>query len=180
MSETEYTLGTQCGITFAGLKPASLFWMKNRCVAALGTYEEAFSKRGFSFRILKRDEERCLLFVFHGVRLKNVLFDPANRAFLKSRGYRYDTADEAVALLKERIAGDGAFPHEVGIFLGYPLEDVQGFLHSASEGVCLSGYWKVYAEPEKKAKLFADYRRCQGRIACKLSEGDSLTAIFKV
>lgn len=180
LSETEYTLGTQCGITFAGLKPASLFWMKNRCVESLGTYAEAFAKRDFAFKVLRENDGKSLLFVYHRVRLKNVLFRECNREFLESRGYRYGTTEEAVELLKERISGDGEFPHEVGIYLGYPLDDVLGFMNSSSEGVCFAGYWKVYAEPEKKAKLFAQYRRCSDRICCKLSEGDSLTAIFKV
>lgn len=38
-----------------------------------------------------------------------------------------------------------AFPHEIGLFLSYPPEDVRGFIeHKGHESKC-EGCWKVYA-----------------------------------
>ena len=42
------------------------------------------------------------------------------------------------------------FPHEIGIFLGYPLSDVLGFINN--ETCCCMGAWKVYSP--KKAEYF--------------------------
>ena len=50
------------------------------------------------------------------------------------------------------------FPHEMGIFLGYPLGDVKGFIVHGGKNYLYSGYWKVYEnveETRKKFQLFA-------------------------
>lgn len=36
------------------------------------------------------------------------------------------------------------FPHEMGILLGYPVEDVEGFIINNGKNELYTGYWKVY------------------------------------
>ena len=61
----------------------------------------------------------------------------------------------------------GEFPHEVGLFLGYPPEDVKGFIdHRANDFKC-AGLWKVYGDEEKARSLFEKYRKCT-EIYCTL------------
>lgn len=50
--------------------------------------------------------------------------------------------------------GQIEFPHEIGAFLEYPVEDVRGFLENKGENFLYSGYWKVYHNPSKTIKLF--------------------------
>jgi hypothetical protein len=57
--------------------------------------------------------------------------------------------------LKSRFSDPGGFPHEVGIFLGYPLEDVISFSAGKSSPYTCHGYWKVYFRPEKAERTFA-------------------------
>ena len=57
-----------------------------------------------------------------------------------------------------------AFPHEIGLFLGYPPEDVQGFLdHRPCK---CSGCWKVYGDENKAKKTFDLYKKCE-RVYCQ-------------
>jgi hypothetical protein len=70
------------------------------------------------------------------------------------------------------------FPHEIGIFLNYPLEDVKGFITSPNSGVKCVGYWKVYEDEEAKKKTFELYDKCTGNIVNKLLGGKSLQTIF--
>lgn len=177
MSETEYLLGTHCGITFAGIKAASLFGMKRRCEACLGRYEEYFSRRGFGFLPMKTDEERILLYVYNRRQLEEILFEPSNRRFLEEEGYRYGKVEEALDILKQRMQS-GEFPHEIGIFLHYPLEDVKGFIAHPNDGVKLVGCWKVYEGEERKKRLFETYKKCTQRIREKLMDGVRLEDIF--
>lgn len=179
MSETEYALGFHCGITFAGLKAASLFWIRRDQTAALRYYARCFAGKDFRFTVLREQDEKLLIYVFHRPRLRAILEDGANRRFLSGCGYEYSDIESAVDELKKRLEGEEKFPHEIGIFLGYPLEDVAGFMRDPCKGVCLSGYWKVYADPDGKAKIFERYRRCSCCICRKLTEGTPLTAIFK-
>lgn len=61
--------------------------------------------------------------------------------------------------LKKRLSQSEAFPHEIGLFLGYPLEDVIGFCRHKGEGCKLCGYWKVYGDVESARKSFALFDR---------------------
>lgn len=180
MSEAEYALGYHCGITFAGLKVASLFRIDREAFRALADVRFCFAKRGFRFAVIGRSGGKDLLYVFHLPRLQEILFDEANAAFLRSCGYAYRSVGEALLQLRCRLCGGAGFPHEIGVFLGYPLDDVQGFIRGDRERECLAGYWKVYSEPEKKARLFAKYRRCSECICSKLREGKTLATIFRV
>lgn len=180
MSEAEFMLGYHCGVTFAGLKPASLFWMKDEQIAASEECRKRFAQKNFRFAALRRSEGKSLLYVFQSERLKEVLFDENNRVFLRSCGYEYADVGEAVAQLRRRICSGGRFPHEIGVFLGYPLEDVCGFIKNEGGGVCFSGCWKAYGESEKKAKLFDRYKKCSECVCRKIMQGKPLAAIFKL
>ena len=51
------------------------------------------------------------------------------------------------------------FPHELGLLLGYPAEDVRGFMGIGHKKCLYTGYWKVYEKPEEKIALFSEYDR---------------------
>lgn len=178
MSETEYALAAHCGITFAGIKAASLFSLKKQCEQCLAGYAEHFNRRGFVFMILRDDGERILVYVYNKSQLKRILSDAANKRFLEREGYRYDSTEQALAQLKDKMK-NGGFPHEIGIFLSYPLEDVKGFIDHPKDGVQLVGYWKVYEGAEQKKKLFDVYEKCTRKITERLAGGTPLKAIFR-
>ena len=181
MSDTGYALGVNCGITFAGLKPASLFWLKDEQCEQLAYYRKCFAKRRFRFMAVKRAEGRRLFYVFNQSRLEELLFEEKNRRFLNARGYEYQNIGGALRELKRRLEEGDCFPHEVGLFLGYPLEDVRGFMENASGGMCLEcGYWKVYGRHQEKVRLFERYRKCSRCICDKLSSGMPIEEIFKL
>ena len=72
------------------------------------------------------------------------------------------------------------FPHEIGVFLGYPIEDVKGFIESPHSGYKTVGTWKVYSNEECAAKTFEQYRRCSQNICQKMVSGFDLADIFGV
>ena len=53
--------------------------------------------------------------------------------------------------------GSAEFPHELGIFLGYPLADVKGFIEHNGKDFLYQGYWKVYENVEERKKMFSIY-----------------------
>ena len=64
------------------------------------------------------------------------------------------------------------FPHEIGLFLDYPPEDVRGFLeHRGAESLAV-GYWKVYGNVEKARRAFRRYRRAECDAARSLLNGN--------
>lgn len=177
MSETEFMIGRHCGVTFAGLKIASLVSLARGEEDVIACLSRRFANKGFAFRLLREDEERLLVYICHRDRLEEYLSMPKVRAFLARFGYDYTSAEEALEQLKERMSGE--FPHEIGVFLGYPLSDVRGFIADPN-GCILCGCWKVYSNAEEAAKTFERYKRCSACICRHMQRGRSLTQIFNV
>ena len=57
-----------------------------------------------------------------------------------------------------------------GLFLGYPPEDVEGFIYRRSEAK-YTGYWKVYGDVESAQRTFQRYRRCTDNYLKQASRG---------
>lgn len=179
MSRLEYSLGRTCGLTFAGIKTGSLVKIRAGDAERLGYYINCFKKRNIYFKILKRDQNFLLLFVYDKQRLEQRLKSAEIKKFLSGFGYAYDDVRSAICTLQLRLAGD-EFPHEIGVFLDYDLGDVQRFIQSPFEGVLLNGYWKVYGDVENKARLFERYAKCTDNICGKLLSDKPLVEIFNV
>ncbi len=177
MSETEYALGRTCGMTFAGIKPASLVSVKKQGRATLSGIVRRFARKGFSYAVLHEGEERTLVCVYHTAQLGRLLFSREIRAFLEGLGYRYESVGEAIACLKARMGEH--FPHEVGVFLGYPLHDVKGFIADPRGGTPC-GAWKAYGDEENAVRTSARWRRCSDAVCRMMDSGKSLTQIFGV
>jgi len=58
------------------------------------------------------------------------------------------------------MSGISSFPHEIGVFLGYPLHDVIGFINNAGKNSCCCGYWKVYNEQDDARRRFRRFNKC--------------------
>lgn len=50
------------------------------------------------------------------------------------------------------------FPHEIGLFLGYPAEDVKGFIENKAACSKCSGCWKVYGDEQAARILFKNIK----------------------
>ena len=79
------------------------------------------------------------------------------------------------AFRKSRLQND---LNEIGIFLGYPLADVKGFIENAGKNSKCSGCWKVYCNECEAIKTFKKFEKCkkvyqklwlQGRSIAKLT-----------
>lgn len=118
-----------------------------------------------------------MLYVYHRDGLRKMLFDEDVRNFLYQCGYRYGSVSEAIGQLKKRMSGE--FPHEIGVFLGYPLCDVCGFMRDP-DGCLFCGVWKVYDNEEQAKRTFEKFRRCSDCICRHMQRGKSLVQIFNV
>ena len=77
-----------------------------------------------------------------------------------------------------RIAMSKDFPHEIGLFLGYPIEDVVGFIRYAGKGCKLSGLWKVYGDAEAASRLFDRLSRVCHAVTRRVDKGETLLEVF--
>ncbi len=107
------------------------------------------------YEISKSDSHTCVLF-YDETSLSEKIMNPPVLDFLASKGY--ENRERLIDILTTlRKHSTGCCPNEVGLFLGYPLEDVLGFIANDGKNCLTCGYWKVYADPEAKQILFNTY-----------------------
>lgn len=75
-------------------------------------------------------------------------------------------------LMRRMQQADSEFPHEVGLFLSYPPEDVKGFINNEAANYKYIGLWKVYGDEEGAKRTFARYKKCT-ELYCKLWQSGS-------
>ena len=134
---------------------------------------------GLKIRFLCKCKSRVLAYVYCEELLKIVLKDTQTSAFLEDCGYNKDmSVDEMLTVLESRITC-GSFPHEIGVFLGYPIEDVLGFIKNNGENFLFCGFWKVYSDPDGARMKFDKYVYCRNFLCNKISQGHDIYQALK-
>ncbi len=117
--------------------------------------------KGVALSVLKKTQDKALVYIYRADELARALRNEGVRHLLKSCGYgRFDVGG-ALETLKSRLNDADAFPHEIGVFLGYPLEDVLGFIENGGKNCLTCGCWKVYANECAALKAFRRYEKCK-------------------
>lgn len=117
-------------------------------------------KRGVDITVLSERENSSLVYVYRKNRLEADLNNSQAADILRNFGYQHSGAEECIKHLSERIAKSSCFPHEIGLFLGYPVEDVKGFIEHKGQDFKCTGYWKVYCNECEAQKTFERYKKC--------------------
>lgn len=164
----EKELIRHCSPTLASLKTASLFTLEfadrsepNVLNAALREWNRRLSDKGVAMLALRETPERALIYVFRIKKLQSALCCPGVESFLGENGYESASVGAALSTLRAHLAGLAGFPHEIGIFLGYPLDDVIGFIENKGRNCKRAGCWKVYCNECEAVKTFARYKKCE-------------------
>ena len=160
----------QCAPVLAGLKPAGLFRYETRDCADLArrvrSWNEQLNGKGLRVRVVKgcARTHRFLIYVYREAQLSAVLADRAVQEFLRQEGYQLPAEQEQTgALLNQlsrRLCCQAEFPHEIGVFLGYPLPDVVGFIENRGQNFTCCGCWKSYGEPVAARRRFDQLSKC--------------------
>ena len=161
----------QCAPVLAGLKPAGLFRYETRDCADLArrvrSWNEQLASKGLSVRVLKGcvRTHQFLIYVYREARLRAIFADEAVRAFLAREGYQLPQSREQTGImltqLSRRLCCSAEFPHEIGVFLGYPLTDVVGFIENRGRNFTCCGCWKAYGNAKEAEKTFCKYKKCR-------------------
>lgn len=116
--------------------------------------KEVLSDINLNYGVLREAEEYLILLIYSEELLYKVFQRKENQKFLIDLGYKLScTIDQMVKKLINRYSIYNC-PHELGVFLGYPISDVKAFMNCSRENCLLCGYWKVYSNEEKAKKVF--------------------------
>ena len=162
--------------TLAGIKTGSLFPCpcedREDLLADIRRLNRRLSPKGLCLLPIRFLAGQALLYLYRPAELRRDLRDARVSELLRQAGYEDESCARCVARLACRFRESGEFPHEVGLFLSYPPEDVKGFIaHRANDFKC-AGLWKVYGDEEKARALFAKYKKCT-EIYCALWQSGS-------
>lgn len=168
-----------CAPTLAGIKTANMFSFKYSLASTLYAELEAanqkLNKKGVYIEILTLCPQRALIYVYRRQKLQEDLSEVGVKRLLWWNGYRGEDLSEHLAYLKKRIAQNDTFPHEVGVFLGYPLHDVVGFIEHKGKNYKCYGFWKVYDNEIETLKLFQKFKKCTEVYLRVFATGRSIT-----
>ena len=175
-------LAAQCSPVIKGIKPSNLlmlrdygagegWWLVRR--ALWGTSLEAKCLYGTS--------QTSMWLVYRKDLLGDQLDGREQKQFLEAYGYRTGRLPILLGRLSKRLGsykrGEQEFPHELGVFLGYPMEDVRGFIsHKGKDSIC-TGYWKVYGNAAQARRLFALYDDAREDVSRRMKQGIGLKQI---
>lgn len=164
--------------TLAGLKTGSLFTcpfgeeqVMQDCVRC---WNHALAPKGLRVMPLRWQNGRALIYLYRPARLAKDLQRPEARALLTPRGYCCEAPARCLGRLMQRLRERTDFPHEIGLFLSYPPEDVQGFIQSPVCGFKCVGCWKVYGDAQAARQTFGRYRRCTEIYCARYAQGTTL------
>ena len=196
----ERKLVAHCSPAIAGLKPANMFTchLKGarghagpKCASlgfldfshALESCRGRLAGQGVRIHVLAQRPTSMLLLVYRPQLLGHALNQPREAAFLAALGYEPADVQACLRHLARRVTASDqlagaqrtcAFPHEVGLFLGYPYEDVVAFIANGGSGSVACGCWKVYSQERDAVECFCRYKECTRECARRYEQGAAL------
>lgn len=160
----------KCAPTMAGLKTANLFGYpcsdKEELYRSVRELNRILVPCHLRLMILKYDGQRALLYLCRPSYLMRDLSDPLAAEILSQLGYPVESVAHCIAELQARLTENAEFPHEIGLFLGYPPVDVYGFIMNKAQCAKCVGTWKVYGNVEEAEKKFRMYKKCTRCYQC--------------
>lgn len=181
LENIETQLALQCAPLITGLKVSNLL------IISKGNEEvvkRILNRTGISYYRLIRTRTKTTFLLFRRNELEEFLSDENVRNVLMKAGYKSLQIDKILRTFSLRyeayIQGDKSFPHEMGLLLGYPVEDVVGFVENNGKNFLYSGYWKVYENQKAKVKLFDKYKVAEETLIHLLSNGLSMSDIIDI
>ena len=161
---SEETLVQLCAPTLAGLKTGNLFAAEYHSPQEVRDQVRRLNRvlvpRGLRAMPMRYGKARALIYVYRPDRLQKDLMDEQAKSLLREQGYDGLAPAGCLSRLRQRLTQEPEFPHEIGLFLGYPAEDVAGFIaHGARDAKC-TGFWKVYGDPVQAEETFRRFRKC--------------------
>lgn len=172
-------MALQCAPLITGLKVANLLIVPSengKCV------REILDGTDISYRKLSESGAKTTFFLYRESHLAAWLALGENAEFLQDAGYDGTLLDDVLKLVQVRYqayARDGEpFPHEIGVLLGYPAEDVKGFVVNSGKNYLYSGYWKVYGNLAEKKLLFYRFDRAKEALIQLVSKGISMRNVI--
>ena len=167
-----FRVATQCAPVLKGVKISNLI----RVHPGEGQkIRKRLKDSGIICVSLYQDGTMDVLFLYRYRQLEQHLRQPVVWQFLRKYGYEAWDIASVLRRLKTRYhqyaAGGGEFPHELGVLLEYPVEDVEGFIRNQGENCLVCRYWKVYGNRQQAERTFRLYDAAREQALWEIVKG---------
>jgi len=180
LKDVETQLAMQCAPVIMGLKISNLLIIPNENV---NKAKEIITGSNLSYFILLKNEEKTTLLLYWSDKLKQYLSKQEVKELLWELGYQKITLEYLFPIFIRRYVlyckRGGNFPHEMGILLGYPIEDVRGFIENEGRNFIYTGYWKVYEHVGEKLQIFKEFELAKKILLQLMSRGISMAEVIR-
>lgn len=178
---SEEMIVKHCAPTLAGIKTGNLFSCpyKSRKMLCdeICSVNRCLVPKGVRVIPLRFSEGHVLIYVYRPARLETDLSSKQATKLLEPLGYTESKCSRCIVRLIERLRECDEFPHEIGLFLSYPPEDVRGFIDNAARNFKCVGCWKVYGDEQQARKQFSRFARCTECYCRKFRQGFDLNRL---
>ena len=164
-------------LVIAGVKPAVTVAMKKNNKKAYNgwnNFGKSFIENiNLKFIELRESENSIIVMIYDEDILEKELKQKSHIEFLENIGYSYEAEiNHHINTLKSRYE-EYHCPHELGLFLGIPFEDVKDFMECTTKKCLLCGYWKVYNDSSQAKTIFDKYDKVKEYTIKNMLEGNS-------
>ena len=161
----DHYLIEHCAPTLASIKTANLFRVsfdtQKNLFDAVRRWNNTLRDKGVLCFCLCLHEHTALIYVVRMSRLQMICLTRLSVSFFPPLAIQAKMQSTLSFVLRQHLMQSDTFPHEIGIFLGYPLADVKGFIINHGHNCLCCGDWKVYSDPENAVKTFRRYCKCK-------------------
>ena len=180
LTQVETKMALQCAPIITGIKMSNLLIVTTEDEDAVRTI---LKKTGIIHYCLLRQEDKTTFLLFRIPELAAYLQDPNVRQTFAANGYLDLSLGGILRTFQHRyetyMNQGEEFPHEMGLLLGYPIEDVRGFIKHKGKNYLYAGYWKVYENVEEKKELFEAYESAKEALILLVSGGYRMRSIIQ-
>lgn len=171
-------IAVQCAPLLAGLKPSNLLTIPQGMEQELRNLLHGTNCSIYCFT--EYDGKQVYL-LYRVNELMVYLTERSVQELLWKLGYKGGELLTLLQKVSERYTAHkrkkAEFPHELGLLLGYPAVDVQGFMEHQGKNFLYSGYWKVYGNVRETVLLFREFGRAKEAVVQLVDKGYSISDI---
>ena len=180
LSDVEVRLALQCAPVITGIKISNLLTASSEDEKRIN---DILIGTEIQHYCLFRQGENTIYLLYRRSELEGYLQEFYVKRLLHRYGYQDLSLLGILEILQKRYElyrnKMGGFPHEMGLFLGYPVEDVEGFIQCNGKDYLYAGYWKVYKDVDEKKMLFEAYESAKEGLLILIGNGYLLRPIIE-
>ena len=164
-----------------GVRPSALICFRHCCRNAWYKLKRKLcSATGLNAAELHDGRCSFSVLVYDNRLLFDHIENPNAQNILARNGYPSGKClSEFLLHLKSRFSGD-KYPHEIGVFLGYPPDDVNSFIETGGRNFLCCKYWKVYHNKQRAMETFTFIDEARSLAISLLTQQIPINAVAKI